>query len=59
MSGGEALVVERAGDFDRAAVVGAAEQRQDLGGERLLLTHVNTAFNCCPEFEAGIDQGEQ
>ena len=26
-----------------------------LGGGLLLLNHVNTAFNCCPEFEAGIE----
>lgn len=28
---------------------------QYLGGGQLLLNHLNTAFNCCPEFEAGID----
>jgi hypothetical protein len=28
---------------------------QYLGGGHLLLNHLNTAFNCCPEFEAGID----
>jgi len=28
---------------------------QYLGGGQLLLDHVNTAFNCCPEFEAGIE----
>jgi hypothetical protein len=27
---------------------------QYLGGRYLLLNHLNTAFNCCPEFEAGI-----
>ena len=27
---------------------------QYLGGGHLLLNHLNTAFNCCPEFEAGI-----
>lgn len=26
-----------------------------LGEGRLLVNHLNTAFNCCPEFDAGID----
>jgi len=28
---------------------------QHLGEGQLLLNHLNTAFNCCPEFVAGID----
>ena len=26
-----------------------------IGGGQLLLNHVNTAFNCCPEYEAGVE----
>jgi len=29
------------------------------GGDLLLLKHVNTAFNCCPEYEATVDVVEQ
>jgi len=45
---------DTAGPFRTTSTQDCIEYQYIVGGH-LLLDHLNAAFNCCPEFEAGIE----